>query len=168
MRLILFLFLILCLQRNYANELILERSNISPLQTKTLWIPYVQLAYGVLPGVGCSFRVQKGPLGMQLDANAGTIAIGGVNEVSASLIFYPWAKQKHVWMGKLNIGVGAGMSYWYTLSSGDASPVFPFLLGYQGEKIFFGLVIHPLDHPESWLDDTWQKWVPSVKYGWCF
>ena len=128
----------------------------------------MQLANGALSGVGCSFRVQKGHLGMQLDANAGTIGIRGVNEVSASVICYPWAKQKDVWIGKLNVGLGAGMSYWYTLSSGDASPVFPFSLSYQGENMSFGLVIHPLDHPESWLDDTWQKWAPSRKYGWCF
>ncbi len=135
-----------------------------PSQIKTSFIPYVQLAYGVLPGAGCSVRIQKAYLGLQFDANAAIFIAPGVGEVTLSPLFYLQAKSDRNWnYGGWNLGIGGGLGYWHGFNDREFSPVFPFFVGYQGQKYFFSATVHPLDRGKSW-----QKWVPSVKYGWCF
>ena len=65
----------------------LELKNDQLSQIKTSFIPYLQLAYGVVPGAGCSIRVQKAYLGLQFDANAATVVTAGVREVTMAGAF---------------------------------------------------------------------------------
>jgi hypothetical protein len=147
---------------NFAEAIELKKGRPSPV--KISFIPYLQLAYGVLPGPGCSVRVQKASFGLQLDANAGTLVLAGVREVTLSLLFYPWTKPDLDWSYTgWNLGIGGGMGHWYADNGSKSLSVFPFFVGYQGQKHFFSVSIHPLDRVE-----LWAKWIPTVKYGWCF
>lgn len=135
--------------------------NDEPSQIKTVFVPYLQLAYGVIPGAGCSVRFQKVRFGLQIDANMATVVTAGVREATLSALFYPQAKQERE--GGWNLGIGGGIGQWHGSNDGGLLPVFPFFAGYQGSKYFVSVSIHPLDRVKPW-----QKWVPSVKYGWCF
>ncbi len=137
--------------------------NISLLKEKSsemkfTVIPYLQLTL-VMPGVGCSARMQRKYLGLQLDANASSMmGMAGVEKITISGIVFPWPKQaNNPNYGGWNITFGIGAGHIYGDNDGRSSIAFPLALGYQGQDLFFSCESDPVFF-----------WLPTLKYGWVF
>jgi hypothetical protein len=91
----------------------LEKQKKAP--TKFSVIQYAQ-SYYIFPGVGVSFRGQKGYWGAQLDANMANTSLFGTSydyEISVSALYYPFGTKEVGWTyggPYLSAGMGAHLN----------------------------------------------------------
>lgn len=108
--------------------------------TKFSVIPYVQ-SYYIFPGVGMSFRCQRGCWGAQLDANMADTSLFGSSydyESSVSALYYPLARKEGGWKyGGFHLSAGLG-AHLNTPHGYGVQPCSPLFLGYEGKWINLG------------------------------
>jgi hypothetical protein len=139
-------------------------------------IPYGQIFF-LKPGSGVSYRYQKKNLGVQGDVSGAFGLEQSFLGVSASSIYYPFAKQKGKWVKggwNLTLGLGAftgikpGLLFKERKNPIDAIvPYLPVSLGYQAKHVFFDLggALVPLSFNGEDLGYDTVAPVPTAKIG---
>ncbi|MBM3192907.1 MAG: hypothetical protein FJZ59_01575 [Chlamydiae bacterium] len=142
-------------------------------------IPYGQIFF-LKPGSGVSYRYQKRNIGVQGDVSGAFGLEKSFIGVSASSIYYPFAKQAGKWVKggwNLTLGLGAftgikpGLLFKEKKNPVDAIvPYLPISVGYQGRHLFFdiggALVPVSIDGKDLGYDAVAP--VPTAKIGFHF